>query len=71
MPPVNDGGERWKCFEDAYQIYIHGLYVHLPKGLMKRIEKIRMQRFEELEKKTQPKYIVGGTLMNYQNEGMK
>lgn len=69
--PSKESGEQWQAFEDAYNDYIHGFYVHLPKGVLKKVEKARSQNFESLEKKHQPKYIVGGTLMDYQKEGVK
>ncbi|KAF8450185.1 P-loop containing nucleoside triphosphate hydrolase protein [Terfezia claveryi] len=69
-PPLRDSGERWKCFEEAYEDYIYGLYVHPPKGVQGRIERVRSQSFEFLEQNSQPKYIVGGTLMDYQKDGM-
>ncbi|KAF8461898.1 SNF2 family N-terminal domain-containing protein [Kalaharituber pfeilii] len=69
-PPQIDSGQRWEDFRAAYDDYIHGFYIHLPKGMQKKIEKVRTQNFEQLERKKQPKYIVGGTLMDYQKEGM-
>ena len=69
--PPKASGERWQAFEDAYNDYIHGFYVHLPKGVLKKAEKARSQNFDSLEKKHQPKYIIGGTLMDYQKDGMK
>ncbi|KAF8420840.1 P-loop containing nucleoside triphosphate hydrolase protein [Tirmania nivea] len=69
-PPSRDSGEQWKCFEEAYNDYICGLYLRPPKGAQARIEKARSQSFESLKQISQPKYILGGTLMDYQRDGM-
>lgn len=71
-PPLEKDEERWEEWKRAYVDYIHGQYVHPPKGQQKRAEKARSVNFErKLEKKTQPGYIKGGTLMKYQMEGLK
>ncbi|KAF8534418.1 P-loop containing nucleoside triphosphate hydrolase protein [Trichophaea hybrida] len=69
-PPKVSDTERWEDWRRAYDDYVHGLYVKPAKGTMKKLEKARRTDFESLELKGQPKYIKGGTLMEYQKEGM-
>jgi len=70
-PPKESDTERWEDWRRAYDDYVHGLYVKPAKGTVKKMEKARRTNFESLELKEQPKYIKGGTLMEYQKEGMK
>lgn len=73
-PPKESDKERWEEWRTAYDDWVHGQYVHLARGTIKRAAKARSTRFEELERKEQPKYIKGpkgGSLMDYQKEGMK
>lgn len=69
--PPGEDDERYDFWKRAYQDYIHGQYVHLPKTVSKKVEKARATDFQKLELKSQPGYISGGTLMEYQKEGMK
>jgi hypothetical protein len=45
------------------------MYIRPAKSVAKKMEKARRLGFSPL--KGQPKYITGGTLMDYQKEGMK
>lgn len=74
-PPQEDGDEieqkRYKDWKMAYENHVHGSYVHMPRGTMKKQAVARGKNFaSRLEKKEQPAYIKGGTLMKYQMEGM-
>ena len=72
-PPTPDEPERWNDFVTAYNDWVMGRYVHLPKAhaLRTRIEKIRSLNFgQKLEKKKQPDNVKGGELMQYQIEGL-
>lgn len=70
-PEEGEHPERYVLWRTAYENFIHGIYVHLPKNVAKKVEKARATDFKNLEQKTQPAYIKGGQLMNYQMEGMK
>lgn len=75
VPPQEDGDEteqkRYKDWKMAYENHVHGSYVHLPRGSLKKQAAARGKNFaSKLEKKEQPAYIKGGTLMKYQMEGM-
>lgn len=75
VPPQEDGDEteqkRYKDWKMAYENHVHGSYVHLPRGSLKKQVAARGKNFaSRLEKKEQPAYIKGGTLMKYQMEGM-
>lgn len=69
--PTSDDGDRWVDFVTAYNDWVLGRYVHVPKAtpLKNRLEKARSQPFEKLEKKKQPDNLVG-ELMKYQLEGL-
>ncbi|KAF4550351.1 Chromatin remodeling factor mit1-like protein [Elsinoe fawcettii] len=72
-PPLPEDEERWTDFVTAYNDYVMGQYIHLPKAqpLKSRLEKVRSKDFAtELEKKKQPEILVGGELMKYQLEGL-
>ena len=71
-PPSHEDGERWTDFLFAYNEWVQGRYIRMPKGsnLKVRLEKARAQDFVKLEKKTQPENIEGGDLMKYQIEGL-
>lgn len=62
---------RWEDWRKAYEDFVAGHYVHLPKNTTKRREMVRGKNFKTFEKKEQPSYIVGGKLMKYQMDGMK
>lgn len=67
-PPSTDETERYGLWKRAYEDYIFGQYVHLPKS--RHVDKAKAKPFEQLELKKQPGYLTGGTLMDYQKEGM-
>ena len=70
--PTPDDGERWTDFVKAYDDWVMGRYVRQPKShaLKARIDKAFSQDFEKLEKREQPKNLVGGELMKYQLQGI-
>jgi hypothetical protein len=68
-PPKESDKERWTDWARAYEDYIRGMYIRPAKSVAKKVEKARRLGFSPL--KGQPKYITGGTLMDYQKEGMK
>lgn len=75
VPPQEEGDEvehkRYKDWKTAYENHVHGSYVHMPRGTVKKQAVARGKNFaSRLEKKEQPAYIKGGTLMKYQMEGM-
>ncbi|KAF2458779.1 hypothetical protein BDY21DRAFT_378523 [Lineolata rhizophorae] len=70
--PTPEDGDRWTDFVIAYDDWVLGRYVHVPKPspLKKRLENVRAQPFSKLEKKKQPENLDGGQLMKYQMEGL-
>lgn len=71
--PRPEDGERWADFVAAYEDWVLGRYVHLPKQhyLKERLEKVRSMDFEQkMLKKKQSDTLVGGKLMDYQLEGV-
>jgi len=71
QPPKESNADRWTDWKTAYYDYVHGLYVRPANNVAKKIDKARRTPFNKLELGSQPKYIRGGTLMDYQKEGMK
>ncbi|KAI9698352.1 MAG: hypothetical protein M1820_007514 [Bogoriella megaspora] len=72
-PPAPDEQDRWDDWVTAYNDWVMGRYVHLPKSLAlkMRLEKVRAMDFgKKLEKKKQPEYVKGGELMQYQIDGL-
>jgi SNF2 family DNA or RNA helicase len=71
-PPTPEDGPRWADFVTAYNDWVAGRYVRQPKAaaLKTRLEKVRKDSFQNLEKTTQPDNIEGGTLMEYQMQGL-
>ncbi|KAG9187335.1 hypothetical protein G6011_05206 [Alternaria panax] len=70
--PTPEDGDRWLDFVTAYNDWVAGRYVKIPKqGPLKgRIEKARNTPFAKLEREKQPDNLVGGELMKYQLEGL-
>ncbi|KAI4908327.1 hypothetical protein J4E90_008952 [Alternaria incomplexa] len=70
--PTPEDGDRWLDFVTAYNDWVAGRYVKIPKqGPLKgRIEKARSTSFAKLEREKQPDNLVGGELMKYQLEGL-
>ncbi|KAI5853165.1 P-loop containing nucleoside triphosphate hydrolase protein [Morchella snyderi] len=66
---TNEAG-RWEDWRKAYEDFVTGHYVHLPKNTAKRREMVRGKSFKTFEKKEQPAFVVGGKLMKYQMDGM-
>lgn len=71
-PPSPDDGERWSDFVMAYNDWVAGRYVRQPKAaaMKTRLEKLRKEDFAKLEKSAQPDNVQGGTLMEYQIQGL-
>ncbi|KAF3932234.1 hypothetical protein ABW20_dc0110609 [Dactylellina cionopaga] len=68
-PPIEEEEERYLDFKKAYFEYCKGNHVRLPKTVTKTIETLRQKDFTQLEIHTQPKYISGGILKDYQMDG--
>ncbi|KAI9719058.1 MAG: hypothetical protein M1812_003688 [Candelaria pacifica] len=71
--PGPDDGDRWTDFVMAYDNWVMGKYVHLPKQseLKKRLERARNLGFaDDLQKLIQPANLVGGQMMDYQLDGL-
>jgi chromodomain-helicase-DNA-binding protein 4 len=70
--PIPEDGDRWLDFVTAYNDWVAGRYVKVPKpGPMKsRLEKARSTSFAKLERTSQPDNLVGGELMKYQIDGL-
>ena len=71
VPDVEDE-DRWSDFVTAYNDWVLGRYTHLPKPatLKVRVDKVRAQKFMDLEKSKQPENLIGGELMKYQLDGL-
>ncbi len=73
QPPTPDDGEAWEDFVVAYNDWVLGRYIHLPKRdvLKERIKTVKSKNFKrQLLKGEQPDYLIGGKLMEYQLEGL-
>ncbi|KAB8342853.1 hypothetical protein FH972_022451 [Carpinus fangiana] len=70
--PSPEDGDRWNDFVVAYEDWVTGRYVRIPKSkpLKMRLEKARVQGFSAMEKTKQPGNLTGGELMGYQLEGL-
>lgn len=70
--PTSEDGDRWLDFVTAYNDWVAGRYVKIPKQgpLKARLDKVRSTAFSKLERQTQPENLVGGELMKYQMEGL-
>ncbi len=71
--PGPDDGDRWTDFVLAYDNWVMGKYVNLPRQteLRKRLERARNIGFaDKLRKLTQPTNLVGGKMMGYQLDGL-
>ncbi|KLJ13812.1 hypothetical protein EMPG_11266 [Blastomyces silverae] len=65
--------ERWHDYQMAYQDWVAGKYVHVPKShiLKKNLATARSKDFAtQLVKKTQPSLLTGGQIMDYQKDGL-
>lgn len=72
-PPAKEDTERWDDFKAAYEDWVLGRYVHLPQAhnLANHLSKVRAQNFEnKIMMHAQPETLTGGTLMDYQMEGL-
>ncbi|KAG5304531.1 SHREC complex subunit Mit1 [Histoplasma capsulatum G186AR] len=65
--------ERWHDYQRAYQDWVAGKYVHVPKShiMKKNLTTARSKDFAtQLVKKTQPALLTGGQIMDYQKDGL-
>ncbi|OAT08656.1 chromatin remodeling complex subunit [Blastomyces gilchristii SLH14081] len=65
--------ERWHDYQMAYQNWVAGKYVRVPKShiLKKNLATARSKDFAtQLVKKTQPPLLTGGQIMDYQKDGL-
>lgn len=72
-PPGKEDTQRWEDFKSAYEDWVRRSYVHLPAphNLSTHLSKVRSQNFEKkIMMHAQPPYLTGGTLMDYQLEGL-
>ena len=72
-PPQLHEEERYKDFEDAYHEWVMGRHINLPsaKNLSNHLSRVRGKGFEgNFALRKQPESLVGGTLMDYQLEGI-
>jgi hypothetical protein len=71
--PTPDDGDRWTDFVTAYDDWVLGRHIHLPKQhyLKERLERVRSLDFQtKLLKQKQPDNLTGGEMMAYQMEGL-
>ena len=78
-PPEKDS-KFWPDFEAAYREYVRGHWVHIPNYRGKSIPYADLKKSEDvieaefgnrLEMKEQPEWVEGGSMYDYQLEGMK
>lgn len=72
-PPGYADTERFKDFKEAYEDYVKKKYMSIPvqSTLRRTLTNVRQLDFGKvLMKKTQPSIMVGGTVMQYQLEGL-
>ena len=69
--PEKSNTDRWCDWKTAYCDYVHGLYIRPASSVAKKIEKALHTPFNKIELDSQPNYIRGGTLMDFQKEGIK
>ncbi|EWC44155.1 hypothetical protein DRE_06980 [Drechslerella stenobrocha 248] len=69
-PPTEEEEGRYADFKTAYLEHCKGNHIRLPRSISKTLENLRRKDFTELEIGAQPKYISGGTLKDYQMDGM-
>ena len=72
-PPSPNDAERWADFQTAYADWVRGRYIRLPSSssLGNHVRKAKGSDFKStIMLKEQPKTLKGGTLMDYQMEGV-
>lgn len=72
-PPSFQDTERWADFESAYNDFVLKLHTSIPtrSTLNRHLTAIHQQDFEKsLLRKEQPSSLTGGTIMQYQLEGL-
>lgn len=70
--PTPEDGDRWLDFVTAYNDWVAGRYIKIPKQgpLKSRLEKARDKPFKDLLREKQPENLTGGELMKYQMDGL-
>ncbi|KAF3491762.1 chromatin remodeling factor [Arthroderma uncinatum] len=72
-PPNRNNSERWQSFQGAYEDWVVGNHIQIPKnGVLKRhLAYVRSKDFaKHWVRKKQPEILTGGELMNYQQDGL-
>ncbi|KAI5296307.1 hypothetical protein KEM52_004287 [Ascosphaera acerosa] len=72
-PPAPEQVDRWQDFLVAYEDWVRGHYISLskPSDKRRRIVEARHKDFaRDLSKKKQPASLTGGTLLDYQLDGL-
>ena len=78
--PPPESSSRWPDFKASYEEYVRGHWVHMPNYRGKRLPYADLSKSEDviqaefgrrLELKEQPEWIEGGSMFDYQLEGMK
>ncbi|KAK2806798.1 hypothetical protein FQN50_005660 [Emmonsiellopsis sp. PD_5] len=71
--PTPQETERWQDYQTAYEDWVAGKYVHVPKSnnLKKHLTSARSRDFAtQLVKQAQPSILTGGQIMDYQKDGL-
>ncbi|KAK2783060.1 hypothetical protein FQN53_009364 [Emmonsiellopsis sp. PD_33] len=71
--PTPQETERWQDYQTAYEDWVAGKYVHVPKSntLKKHLTIARSRDFAtQLVKQAQPSILTGGQIMEYQKDGL-
>ncbi|OJD11202.1 hypothetical protein AJ78_07978, partial [Emergomyces pasteurianus Ep9510] len=71
--PSPKEAERWHDYQMAYNDWVAGKYVHVPKShiLKKNLATARSKDFAtRLVKQSQPSLLTGGQIMDYQKDGL-
>ncbi|KAK2879927.1 hypothetical protein FQN49_000739 [Arthroderma sp. PD_2] len=72
-PPNRKHSERWQSFLGAYEDWVVGNHIQMPKsGILKRhLTHVRSKDFaKQWVRKKQPEILTGGELMDYQLDGL-
>ncbi|KAK9467452.1 hypothetical protein V1512DRAFT_261230 [Lipomyces arxii] len=70
-PPSKSEKERYEDYKLAFKDYARAFYIHLPgRDVEARMSQARKTPFKRLEYKRQPDFLSGGTLLDYQLDGV-
>ena len=72
QPPSPDEKDQWADFKLAYEDWVMGHYIHIPKSssLKKHLDTVRSQDRSLMKQNAQPKSLTGGEIMDYQLGGL-